>query len=107
MTGVWLWLTKKGAQLWAILLAIGAAVAVVFGFLHNAKKAGILQERERNKDEELKRVDREAVRKVEQAQAQSETEVETVKAAKDEASKVNQLGDGDAADKLRDEWARD
>jgi hypothetical protein len=101
------WLAGIGAKVWAWLVAIAAAIAVVFGFYRMAKEAGIQDERDKQREGELERVDREAVRKVEVAQAQAETEVETVKVAKDEASKVNGYSAGAAAAKLRDKWSRD
>lgn len=101
------WLAKKGAQLWALLAAVGAALLVVFGFYQNAKRKGALDANEKHAKAEVERIDGEAVRKVENAQAQAATEVETIKVAKDETDKVNRLDNGDSANKLRDEWSRD
>ena len=101
------WLAKKGAQLWAWLAAIGAAALVVFGFYQNAKRKGALDAKQEHAEAEVKRIDDEAVRKVEQAQAQAKTQVETIKGAKDETDKVNRLSDDAVNDKLRDEWSRD
>lgn len=101
------WLAKKGAQLWALLVAIGAACLVVFGFYQNAKRKGALDANEEHAEREIERIDGEAVRKVENAQAQAEREVEAVQGAKDETDKVNRLNDGAVIDKLHDEWARD
>lgn len=101
------WLAKKGAQLWAILAAVGAAVAVVFGFYATAKRAGVAMEREKQAGKEVKRIDKEAVRKVEQAQEVAAVETEKVGNANEVNNDVIKLGNGDAADKLRDEWSRD
>lgn len=101
------WLAKKGAQLWAWLAAIGAAALVIFGFYQNAKRKGELNAKQEHAEAEVKRIDGEAVRKVEQAQAQAAIEVESIKVAKDETDKVNRLDNGDAANKLRNEWSRD
>lgn len=104
---IYAWFAKKGAQLWAILAAIAAAVAVVFGFYEAAKRSGIHSEREKEANKEVERIDAEAAHKVDTAQAQAKRETDTIKAAKDESDKVNRLSNGDAANKLRDEWARD
>lgn len=101
------WLAKKGAQLWAILVALGAALLVVFGFYQNAKRKGALEADEEHNEAEIKRIDGEAVRKVENAQAQAEREVEAIQGAKDETDKVNRLNDDAVIDKLHDEWSRD
>lgn len=101
------WLAKKGAQLWAILAAVGAAALVVFGFYEAAKKAGVYKEREAQKEKEVDRIDAEAVRKVEQAQEVAAVVTDKVGNANEVANEVIKLGDGDANNKLRDEWARD
>ena len=101
------WLAKKGAQLWAWLAAIGAAVLVIFGFYQNAKRKGELDAKQEHAEAEVKRIDGEAVRKVEQAQAAAEREVETIKGAKDETDKVNRLNDDAVIDKLHNDWSRD
>lgn len=101
------WLAKKGAQLWALLAAIGAAVAVVFGFYAAAKRAGVAVEREKRAEDEVKRVDAEAVRKVEQAQEVAAVAIDKVGNANEVVNDVVKLDTGAAADKLRDEWARD
>lgn len=101
------WLAKKGAQLWALLAAVGAALLVVFGFYQNAKRKGALDAKQEHAEAEVKRIDGEAVRKVEQAQAAAAREVETVQGAKDETDKVNRLNDDAVIDKLRDDWSRD
>lgn len=101
------WLTKKAAQLWAIIAAIGAACLVIFGFYQNAKRKGALDANVEHAEREVERIDAAAAQKVTNAQAQAKVETETVKAAKDESDKVNRLDAGSAADKLRDEWSRD
>jgi ABC-type Na+ efflux pump permease subunit len=101
------WLAKKGAQLWAILAAIGAAIAVVFGFYEAAKRSGIHSEREKQAQKEVDRIDAEAVRKVQQAQEVAAVETNKVEAAHEVSNNVIRLNTGDAANKLRDEWARD
>lgn len=101
------WLAKAGAQVWAWLVAIGAAALVVFGFYQNVKRKGALDANEKHAKAEVERIDGEAVRKVENAQAQAAREVETIKGAKDETDKVNRLNDGAVIDKLHDKWSRD
>lgn len=101
------WLAKKGAQVWALLAAVGAALLVIFGFYQNAKRKGELNAKQEQVEAEVKRIDGEAVRKVEQAQAQAEREVETIKGAKDETDKVNRLADDAVIDKLQNDWSRD
>lgn len=101
------WLAKKGAELWAWLAAIGAAALVVFGFYQNAKRKGELNAKQEHAEAEVKRIDGEAVRRVEAAQTQAAHEVETIKGAKDETDKVNRLSDDDVTRKLHDDWARD
>lgn len=101
------WLAKAGAKLWAWLVAIGAAFLVVFGFYRNAKRKGELDAKQEHAEAEINRIDGEAVRKVEQAQAQAAREVETVQGAKDETDKVNRLNDDAVIDKLHNEWSRD
>lgn len=101
------WLAKAGAQVWAWLVAIGAAALVVFGFYKNAKRKGALDANEKHAKAEVERIDGEAVRKVENAQAQAAREVETIKGAKDETDKVNRLNDDAVIDKLHDKWSRD
>lgn len=101
------WFAKKGAQLWALLAAIGAAVLVIFGFYETAKRAGIYKEREAQKEKEVDRIDAEAVRKVEQAQEVAAVVTDKVGNANEVANDVVKLGDGDANNKLRDEWSRD
>jgi len=101
------WLAKAGARLWAYAVAIGAAVLVVFGFYQNAKRKGALEADEEHNEAEIERIDNEAVRKVENAQAQAAAEVEAIQGAKDETDKVNRLGDDAVIDELQDRWARD
>lgn len=101
------WLTGIGAKVWAYLAAILAGIAVVFGFYHTAKKAGILHEREKRDADEIKRIDGEAVRKVEQAQEVAAVQADKVGAANEVLNDVINLGDGDAAKQLQNEWARD
>jgi len=101
------WLAKKGAQLWAWLAAIGAAALVIFGFYQNAKRKGELDAKQEHAEAEVKRIDNEAVRKVEQAQAAAAREVETIQGAKDETDKVNRLNDDAVIDKLHNDWSRD
>lgn len=98
-----LWLAK----VWAWLIAIGAALLVVFGFYQNAKRKGKLEADEEHNEAEVERIDAEAVRKVDNAQAQAQREVEAIQGAKDETDKVNRLNDAAVIDKLQDEWARD
>jgi molybdopterin-guanine dinucleotide biosynthesis protein len=104
---IYAWFAKKGAQLWAILAAIGAAIAIVFGFYEAAKRSGIHSEREKQANKEVERIDAEAVRKVQQAQEVAAVETNKVETANETAHSVNTLNDGDAANKLRDEWSRD
>lgn len=101
------WLAKKGAQLWAILAAIGSAALVVFGFYRYAHKSGEVKQREKTIQDEVNRVNNQAVHKVENAHAQAAREVETIQGAKDETDKVNRLSDDDVTKRLRDEWSRD
>lgn len=101
------WLIKKGAELWALLAAIAAAVAVVFGFYAVAKRSGVAMEREKQAEREVDRVDAEAVRKVEQAQEVAAVQTEKVGNANEVVNEVNSYSAGAAADKLRDRWARD
>lgn len=101
------WLVKIGAKVWAWAVAIGAACLVVFGFYQNAKRKGAMDADEKHAEAEVERIDGEAVRKVEQAQAQAETEVEAIKGAKDETEKVNRLDNGAAANELLRDWSRD
>ena len=56
---------------------------------------------------EAKRNEEIAVREIDAARDAAKTEVETVKGANDVATNVNRLDAGDAANKLRDKWARD
>lgn len=101
------WLAKKGAQLWATLAAVGVALLVLFGLYKNVKRKGAMEAEEKHTKAEVKRIDGEAIRRVENAQAQAERQVETIQGAKDETDKVNRLSDDAVNDKLRDEWARD
>lgn len=101
------WVASIGAKVWAGVLAVGAAIAIVFGFYRYAKQAGVQMERDKQSEKELDRIDDEATRRVKRAQSQAQVEVESVKVAKDEGDKVNSLDSGVAADKLRDKWARD
>lgn len=56
---------------------------------------------------ETKRNEEIAVREIDAARDAAKTEVETVKGANDVQTNVNRLDAGDAANKLRDKWARD
>lgn len=101
------WLAKAGAKLWAGLAAVGAALLVIFGFYQNAKRKGKLEAEQQHNEEEVKRIDSEAVRRVEQAHEQADREVQTIKAAKDETDKVNRLSDDAVIGELQDKWSRD
>ena len=57
--------------------------------------------------QETKRNEEIAVREIDVAREVAKTEVETVKGANDVQTNVNRLDAGDAANKLRDKWARD
>lgn len=100
-------LAKIGAKVWGYIIAIGAAIGVIFGFYHLARRSGAQGEREKQNLEEMERIDAEAVRKVEQAQEVAAVIEDKVGNANEASNDVNKLNDGDAANKLRDEWARD
>lgn len=101
------WLAKVGLKVWAWLAAILAGVAVVFGFYATARKAGVLSEREKRDADEVKRIDNEAVAKVEQAQEVAAVVTDKVGAANEVVNEVNRYSAGSAADKLREQWSRD
>lgn len=101
------WFAKRAAQMWAVLAGIAAAALMVLGFYRNAKRSGALDAEKEHAEAEIKRVDSEAVRKVEIAHAQTQREIETVKGAKDETDKVNRLSDDAVTSELHDKWSRD
>lgn len=85
-------------------LSIAGALFVALRSSHSVGKAEAQAEAAK---EETKRNEEIAVREIDAAREAAKTEVETVKGANDVATNVNRLDAGDAANKLRDKWARD
>ena len=89
-----------------ILAALSLAGAL-FVALRSSRIVGKAEAKADAAQAETKRNEEIAVREIDVAREAAKTEVETVKGANDVATNVNRLNAGDAANKLRDKWARD
>lgn len=89
-----------------ILAALSVAGAL-FVALRSSRIVGKAEANVEAAQQETKRNEEIAVREIDVAREAAKTEVETVKGANDVQANINRLDAGDAANKLRDKWARD
>jgi len=89
-----------------ILAALSIAGAL-FVALRSSRSVGKAEAKAEAAEEQTKRNEEIAVREIDVAREAAKTEVETVKGANDVQANINRLDAGDAANKLRDKWARD
>ncbi len=89
-----------------ILAALSIAGAL-FVALRSSRSVGKAEAKVEAAEEQTKRNEEIAVREIDVAREAAKTEVETVKGANDVQANINRLDAGDAANKLRDKWARD
>jgi hypothetical protein len=89
-----------------ILAALSIAGAL-FVALRSSRIVGKAEANVEAAKEETKRNEEIAVREIDVAREAAKTEVETVKGANDVQANISRLDAGDAANKLRDKWARD
>lgn len=96
-------LKRFGGWIPAALSLAGA----LFVALRSSHSVGKAEAKAEAAEEETKRNEEIAVREIDAARDAAKTEVETVKGANDVQANINRLDAGDAANKLRDKWARD
>ena len=89
------------------ILALLSLAGAIFVAMRSSASVGKAEAKAEAAKEETKRNEEIAVREIDVAREAAKTEVETVKGANDVATNVNRLDAGDAANKLRDKWARD
>lgn len=104
MTAIILAMLKRfGGWILAALSVAGA----LFAALRSSRSVGKAEAKVEAAQAETKRNEEIVVREIDAARDAAKTEVETVKGANDVQTNVNRLDAGDAANKLRDKWARD
>lgn len=89
-----------------ILAALSIAGAL-FVALRSSHSVGKAEAKADAAEWETRRNEQIAIREIDVAREAAKTEVETVKGANDVQANINRLDAGDAANKLRDKWARD
>lgn len=89
------------------ILALLSLAGAIFVAMRSSASVGKAEAKAEAAKEETKRNEEIAVREIDVAREAAKTEVETVKGANDVQANINRLDAGDAANKLRDKWARD
>lgn len=95
-------LTKFKAYIIAFLSALGLIVGIYF----TGKKIGKAENEVSSANQKIKDNEALAVDEINRGRAASETETETIKAAKDASDEVLSTNISDVANELRDNWTR-